>query len=578
MHLSDFNAAQHSISLSPDEKKLFDMFRQVVAEERLGTTVRIAGGWVRDKLLGVRGKEDIDVALDNMTGKQFAGVMNTWLKRQGHRNINIGIIQQNPEKSKHLETATATLGKFSVDFVNLRTETYSVDSRIPEVKIGTPLEDALRRDLTINSLFYNVNSDSVEDFTGRGIDDLKLRVVRTPLPALTTLQDDPLRALRAVRFACRFGFRISDDLQEACADPTVRDLLKTKVSRERVNQEMELMVCNEFCVRAATVLHDLELLPLVFVLPAAGDVSVGSALSASRPEDLRSLPFHYESEFHAYGLAVLLTGAALRSALPPSAGALRSLLLQLDSSPEQSKLCHYAALSVGGRSLFTTHPKKSKVKKVPLNDVMLLSSLKMRTKDVAYVLAIQEASLVFMRLIEEGARYTAGSVAAVGLSAGAPERGGPCFGPYNRLALGRAVLAVGDQLQCSVYLACCSLVLSALHKSSDAASRRALLRTLVEAGPAPGLATSLLADEEVLAVLRGTDLLLEAVGQLQLDGLWSAAPALGGDDIKQLLPNIPPGPSFGRIVQAAREYSLCRPQDGVDNVRAFLLGEFEEFR
>ncbi|KAJ0086673.1 hypothetical protein Patl1_07788 [Pistacia atlantica] len=67
-------------------------------------------------------------------------------------------------------------------------------------KFGTAEEDAYRRDLTINSLFYNINTSSVEDLTGRGIEDLKSGKIVTPLPPKATFLDDPLRVLRAIRF------------------------------------------------------------------------------------------------------------------------------------------------------------------------------------------------------------------------------------------------------------------------------------------------------------------------------------------------------------------------------------------
>lgn len=85
------------------------------------------------------------------------------------------------------------------------------------------------RDLTINSLFYNVNTGTVEDFTGKGTSDLRLGLVRTPLPPCETLLDDPLRALRAVRFASRLKFRVHPELMEAGRDPRVHDALCTKV-------------------------------------------------------------------------------------------------------------------------------------------------------------------------------------------------------------------------------------------------------------------------------------------------------------------------------------------------------------
>ena len=125
--------------------------------------------------------------------------------------------------------ATVQLGRFSVDFVNLRTETYTNDSRIPIMSYGTPEEDALRRDLTINSLFYNIFTGLVEDYSNRGVADLKLGIIQTPLPALTTLQDDPLRILRAIRFACRFEFDLSNEIVTAGADRSVHVALATKV-------------------------------------------------------------------------------------------------------------------------------------------------------------------------------------------------------------------------------------------------------------------------------------------------------------------------------------------------------------
>lgn len=72
---------------------------------------------------------------------------------------SVGVIKSNPDQSKHLETATVRVLGFEVDFVNLRAEEYT-DSRIPVMRIGTAEEDALRRDLTINALFYNINERS----------------------------------------------------------------------------------------------------------------------------------------------------------------------------------------------------------------------------------------------------------------------------------------------------------------------------------------------------------------------------------------------------------------------------------
>jgi tRNA nucleotidyltransferase (CCA-adding enzyme) len=75
------------------------------------------------------------------------------------------VIKANCEKSKHLETATIRVHGIFIDLVNLRSEKYSDNSRVPTIEIGTPEEDAFRRDLTINSMFYNINKGEIEDLT-----------------------------------------------------------------------------------------------------------------------------------------------------------------------------------------------------------------------------------------------------------------------------------------------------------------------------------------------------------------------------------------------------------------------------
>ena len=76
--------------------------------------------------------------------------------------------------------------------MNHRSEEYGSESRVPQIKIGTPEQDAYRRDLTLNSLFYNINTGKVEDLTGMGIKDLKHGIARTPMSSLKTFIDDPL--------------------------------------------------------------------------------------------------------------------------------------------------------------------------------------------------------------------------------------------------------------------------------------------------------------------------------------------------------------------------------------------------
>ncbi|CBZ55424.1 hypothetical protein NCLIV_058470 [Neospora caninum Liverpool] len=229
--------------LEEEEERLFDMLVRCVEDLKLNIVLRAAGGWVRDKLMKRR-SDDIDIAIDKCTGVEFATNLNSWLRAQGLPTHAIGVVASNPDQSKHLETATCRLANHQVDFVHLRTETYSEHSRIPEnVGFGTPEEDAQRRDFTLNALFYNLHTKKVENFTKTGLEDLRRRVLRTPLEnAKETLLDDPLRVLRGVRLAALLRLQLHDEVVKGAQTRAVREGLRKKVSRERLGIELKKML------------------------------------------------------------------------------------------------------------------------------------------------------------------------------------------------------------------------------------------------------------------------------------------------------------------------------------------------
>jgi tRNA nucleotidyltransferase (CCA-adding enzyme) len=246
------------IELTPRESQLrnllLDAARYIDESKEIKEKIELrwAGGWVRDKLLGLP-SHDIDTAINSMTGHRFCEKMQDYLKDENNMKKHslttkdlggLHKILANPEKSKHLETANTRIYDFDLDFVNLRKETYSEDSRNPQMEFGTAEEDALRRDATINALFYNLHTDMVEDFTG-GLEDMAIKRIRTPLEPYTTFKDDPLRVLRLVRFASRLGFTIDEESERSMSDPSVLEALKLKISRERVGVELEKMLRGE---------------------------------------------------------------------------------------------------------------------------------------------------------------------------------------------------------------------------------------------------------------------------------------------------------------------------------------------
>ncbi|GEQ67352.1 hypothetical protein JCM33374_g1016 [Metschnikowia sp. JCM 33374] len=229
--------------------------------------LRITGGWVRDKLLGDE-SNDLDIAINVLSGEDFATQLMQWAQETGRflgeNATGLHTIKKNPEKSKHLETCTTKLFGLDIDFVNLRNESYTADSRVPIIEYGTAEQDAMRRDATLNALFYNINEDKIEDFTGRGLTDLQNGILRTPLPPLQTFLDDPLRVLRLVRFACRFNFTVEAETLEAMKNPEMKDTLIHKISRERVGVELHKILVSENVPYGLRLINHVNLSDCIF--------------------------------------------------------------------------------------------------------------------------------------------------------------------------------------------------------------------------------------------------------------------------------------------------------------------------
>ncbi|EPY50617.1 ATP(CTP) tRNA nucleotidyltransferase [Schizosaccharomyces cryophilus OY26] len=208
--------------------------------------VRLAGGWVRDKLLGLS-SDDLDVTLNKINGIDFAKAILEYVNKLDPKAAvpykkSIGKLTVNPDQSKHLETATLSLYGLDIDFVGLREETYDDKSRIPTVRQGTIETDTYRRDFTVNSLFFNIRSEQVEDITKRGFADLRNKNLVTPISPVRSFLEDPLRILRGLRFASKFSFSLDPSLHDAIQNLGVQKAFKIKVSRERVGEELEKML------------------------------------------------------------------------------------------------------------------------------------------------------------------------------------------------------------------------------------------------------------------------------------------------------------------------------------------------
>lgn len=192
--------------------------------------IYIVGGWLRDKLLGVE-SNDIDITVvgngvnfANLVAKEFGVKLKSIYKRFG--------------------TALLLLESLKIEFATARKESYNKNSRKPSVESSNLNDDLARRDFTINALAaslttYDNNKPKIIDMF-HGLDDFKKKIIRTPLEPLKTFDDDPLRMLRAIRFASQLNFEIEEKTFEAIRKMRERLLINkdnTVVSQERITDE-----------------------------------------------------------------------------------------------------------------------------------------------------------------------------------------------------------------------------------------------------------------------------------------------------------------------------------------------------
>jgi len=221
----------------------------------LGIECYLIGGYVRDLLLQ-RPSKDIDVVVVG-SGIDMAKAVAHKLGKNTHVSI-----------FKTYGTAQVKNRQYELEFVGARRESYQQESRNPIVEDGTLEEDQNRRDFTINALAICLNKarfgELIDPFGG--ISDLDQKTLRTPLNPDITFSDDPLRMLRAIRFATQLEFRIADDTLEAITRNSQRITIITK---ERVLDELNKIMAAPKPSIGFRLLDKCELLPIVFPEMAA---------------------------------------------------------------------------------------------------------------------------------------------------------------------------------------------------------------------------------------------------------------------------------------------------------------------
>ncbi len=218
--------------------------------DALGYPCFLIGGYVRDILLK-RPSKDIDVVV---VGSGIA-MAEAFAKSLG-KGASLAVF-------KNFGTAQVKKGKYEVEFVGARKESYQRDSRNPIVEEGTLEDDQNRRDFTVNALAICLNADRFGELVDPfgGLQDLENKVLRTPLDPDITFSDDPLRMMRAIRFAAQLQFYIDPETYQAISRNRERINIITK---ERINDELNKIMLSPKPSVGFLLLEQTGLLELIF--------------------------------------------------------------------------------------------------------------------------------------------------------------------------------------------------------------------------------------------------------------------------------------------------------------------------
>jgi poly(A) polymerase len=230
--------------------KIFETLCSVFTAEDVRAYV--IGGWVRDCILGRDHPEkDIDIVVIG-SGIDIAKKA---ARKIGPR-IKVSVF-------KNFGTAMFRFNEYEVEFVGARKESYNRGSRKPVVENGSLEDDLKRRDFTINAMAISLNQDTYGDFLDPfgGMDDLRKKIIKTPLDPDKTFSDDPLRMMRAIRFATQLNFTIDDKTFDSITENVERI---TIVSPERIVTELNKILMCDHPSKGFILLEKAGLLKIIF--------------------------------------------------------------------------------------------------------------------------------------------------------------------------------------------------------------------------------------------------------------------------------------------------------------------------
>jgi len=254
------------------EEKILDLVRKTIKGSEWDNRVYLVGGAVRDQIMG-KPVDDLDFVVE---GNISAGVdFATWLCKKW----NVFKKDSNPVVFPNYGTANMHYNDIKLEFVAPRKEKYTTGSRKPQVTDGVLADDTKRRDLTINSLMRNVSTNEILDLSGKGLNDIKQGIIRTPSEPDVIFKDDPLRMLRAIRFTVKYNFKIAEGILESITKNS--DWINS-ISKERIQEELNKILVTNKVVEGIELLRTTGLLK--HIIPEL-DQMVGMMQNSHHKED-----------------------------------------------------------------------------------------------------------------------------------------------------------------------------------------------------------------------------------------------------------------------------------------------------
>jgi len=251
------------------ETHTIQMISDIIKNTKWENKVFIAGGAVRDEIMGLTPKDVDLLILENNGGIEFA----TWFCKE----LNIYKEDSNPIIYPRFGTAKLVLKGINFQNIDLsgidiecvmpRKEIYNNESRNPDVEFGNLYDDVRRRDFTVNSLLKNISTNEILDLTKTGIQDIKTGVIRTPLDPDIIFSEDPLRMLRAIRFTVKFNWQLPLFMIRSIKKNAERISI---ISTERIIVELNKMLISDYPDKAIKLLIITDLCK--YIIPEIVDL------------------------------------------------------------------------------------------------------------------------------------------------------------------------------------------------------------------------------------------------------------------------------------------------------------------